>query len=88
MHRMGEAALDAHDHRLVLLVADDDALQRSLRHLTLYFTSAFGGRALRLGGGFRRRGRRVALADALLRGDGLDAGDVAAHLRTREVFSS
>src|SRR5581483_10411198 len=30
--RMREAPLDAHDNRLVLLVADDDALERSLRH--------------------------------------------------------
>src|SRR5262249_35477837 len=31
--RMGEAALDAYDHRLVLLVAHHDALERALRHL-------------------------------------------------------
>src|SRR5262245_59735849 len=31
--RMGEAALDAHNHRLVLLVAHDDAMQRALGHL-------------------------------------------------------
>src|SRR5712692_8899798 len=33
--RMGKSALDAHDHGLVLLVADDNALQRALRHLSL-----------------------------------------------------
>src|SRR5438094_5431237 len=33
--RMGEAALDPHHHGLVLLVADDDALQHALRHLSL-----------------------------------------------------
>src|SRR6185503_12275720 len=33
--RMGKAALDAHHHGLVLLVAHDDALQRALRHLSL-----------------------------------------------------
>jgi hypothetical protein len=30
---MGEATLDAHYHRLVLLVAHDDALEHTLRHL-------------------------------------------------------
>src|SRR3984893_12632741 len=30
--RMGESALDPHDHGLVLLVADHNALQRSLWH--------------------------------------------------------
>jgi hypothetical protein len=30
---MREAALDLHDDGLVLLVADDDALQYALRHL-------------------------------------------------------
>src|SRR5262245_56755957 len=33
--RMGEAALHAHHHRLVLFVAHDDALQHALRHLSL-----------------------------------------------------
>src|ERR1700692_3260813 len=33
VERMGEAAVDAHHNRLVLLVADDDALQSSFRHL-------------------------------------------------------
>src|SRR5262245_18737031 len=33
--RMGEAALHAHHHRLVLLVAHDTALQHTLRHLSL-----------------------------------------------------
>src|SRR5215813_11863357 len=33
--RMGEAALDAHHHRLVLLVAHDDALEHTLRHLAI-----------------------------------------------------
>src|SRR5882762_479163 len=32
--RMGKAALDPHDHGLVLLVAHHDALQRALRHLS------------------------------------------------------
>src|ERR1039458_5698173 len=31
--RMGETPVDAHDDGLVLLVADDDALERTLRHL-------------------------------------------------------
>src|SRR5512146_2350148 len=31
--RMGETPVDAHDHGLVLLVANDDALERTLRHL-------------------------------------------------------
>src|SRR3954469_4828377 len=30
--RMGEAAIDAHHHRLGLLVADDDALKGTFRH--------------------------------------------------------
>jgi hypothetical protein len=30
---MGEAALDLYDERLLLLVADHDALQNSLRHV-------------------------------------------------------
>src|SRR5689334_411882 len=30
--RVRESAIDAHDHGLVLLVADDDALKSSLRH--------------------------------------------------------
>src|SRR5215510_987620 len=34
-HRMGEAALDAHHHGLVLLVAHDDALEHALRHLVI-----------------------------------------------------
>src|SRR5262245_46140804 len=34
-HRVGEAALDAHHHGLVLLVAHHDALERALRHLWL-----------------------------------------------------
>src|SRR5215468_299466 len=33
--RMGEAALDAHHHGLVLLVAHDDALEHTLRHLAI-----------------------------------------------------
>src|SRR6266545_4135570 len=32
---MGEAALDADDHGLVLLVAHHDSLERALRHLSL-----------------------------------------------------
>src|ERR1700676_1494066 len=32
--RMGEAAIDAHHHRLGLLVADDHALKRTFWHLT------------------------------------------------------
>src|SRR4051812_31009376 len=32
-HRMGEAAFHAHHHRLLLLVAHHDALERTLRHL-------------------------------------------------------
>src|ERR1700716_692377 len=32
--RMGKAALDPHDHGLVLLVAHHDALERALRHLS------------------------------------------------------
>src|SRR5690349_12579254 len=36
--RMGETAIDAHNHRLGLLVADDHALQRTFRHsLVPYF---------------------------------------------------
>src|SRR5882724_658526 len=31
--RMGEAAIDAHHHRLGLLVADDHALKHTFRHL-------------------------------------------------------
>src|SRR6478672_8768010 len=49
---MGEAALDTHHHRLVLLVADHDTLQRALRHsLTLYsfdFAAVFLAPVLRL----------------------------------------
>src|ERR1700681_4660996 len=48
--RVGEAALDEHRHRLVLLVAHDDAFQHAFRHdltsLTLLFC---------LGGGLRGR---------------------------------
>src|SRR6266852_2689366 len=33
--RMGKSALDAHDHGLILLVADNNALQRALRHFSL-----------------------------------------------------
>src|SRR5215510_13292624 len=33
--RMGEAPLHAHHHRLVLLVAHDDALEHTLRHLAI-----------------------------------------------------
>src|SRR5215510_7182532 len=65
--RMGKAALDAHDHGLVLLVADHDALERALRHLSLL--------RLRL----RARGA-LRHAGALLRRDRLDARDVAANL--------
>src|SRR5258705_5973655 len=44
-HRMGVAALDAHDDGLVLLVADDSALERALRHLeTSTWTSSSGAR--------------------------------------------
>src|SRR5690242_21106452 len=32
--RVGEAAVDTHDNGLVLLVADDDALESTLRHLS------------------------------------------------------
>src|SRR5215831_10923067 len=56
--RMGEAAIDAHHHRLGLLVADDHALK----------------------GTFRHRENPLLLLGALLRGDGLDAGDVATGL--------
>src|SRR5262249_40866835 len=31
--RVGETPVDAHDNGLVLLVADDDALERTFRHL-------------------------------------------------------
>src|SRR5215471_3162355 len=47
--RMGEAALDAHDHRLVLLVAHHDALERALRHLSLLRLRFRARGALRLG---------------------------------------
>src|SRR5262249_29114569 len=42
--RVGEAALDADDHRLVLLVAHHDALQHPLRHLPLLTSPACGRR--------------------------------------------
>src|SRR5246127_2911837 len=51
--RMGEAAIDAHHHRLGLLVADDHTLK----------------------GTFRHREYPLLLLGALLRGNGLDAGD-------------
>src|SRR5665213_3106371 len=54
--RMGEAAIDAHHHRLGLLVADDHTLKRTFRHVG-----------------------PLLLLRALLRGDGLDAGDIAAR---------
>src|SRR5690349_22224219 len=40
--RVREAAIDAHDHGLVLLVADDDALKSSLRHLNSLTLLALG----------------------------------------------
>src|SRR3546814_12605962 len=48
-HRIGKAALNLHHYRLVILVADHDALQDSLRHC---LSSAFDrrGRALALDG--------------------------------------
>ena len=48
--RMREAALDADNDRLVLLVADHHALQRSLRHEILLLPLRLGsGREPRLG---------------------------------------
>src|SRR5262245_66661215 len=46
---MGEAALDADDHGLVLLVAHHDALERALRHLSLLRLCLGPRSALRLG---------------------------------------
>src|SRR4051812_15399854 len=59
---MRETALHANDDRLVFFVADDDALQHSLRHLAV---------PLLLAGG-------AAFGGALLGGNGLHARDVAA----------
>src|ERR1700704_45799 len=55
--RMGKAALDPHDHGLVLLVAHHDALERALRHLSLLRLRFRARGALRLGCWlvFRRR---------------------------------
>src|SRR5262249_40193177 len=80
--RMGEAAFDAHHHRLVLLVAHHDALERALRHLCLLRLGfrARGALALRCRPCRLRRLRRCRLSGALLRRDGLDARDVAADL--------
>src|SRR5882724_8788891 len=70
---MGEAALDADDDRLVLLVAHHDALERALRHLSLLRLGLGARSALRLGCWLvrlrLRRGRRRARA--LLRRDRL-----------------
>src|SRR5271165_3473117 len=62
--RMGEASLDLHDQRLFLLVADDDALQNSLRHVSSVL--GLGGGALLRGDGFDAR--NVATDDAHARG--------------------
>src|SRR5262249_58092220 len=77
--RMGEAALDAHHHRLVLLVAHHDALERALRHLCL-LRLGFRARGALAPGCRLRRLRRRRLSGALLRRDGFDARDVAADL--------
>src|ERR1700730_14227164 len=76
--RMGEAALDAHQHGLVLLVAHHDALERALRHLCLLRFGFRARGALRLGCWLARPRRR--LSDALQRRDGLYARDVATDL--------
>ena len=65
--RMGEAALDPHHDRLVVLVGDHDALQHALRH------DSRGSRLLRrLGASARLSARAATRLDA--------ARDVAAHL--------
>src|SRR5712692_3062690 len=81
--RVGKAALDAHDHGLILLVAHHDALERALRHLSLLRLRLGARGALRLGCWLLRRGglwRRLRAAGALERRNRLDARDIAAHL--------
>src|SRR4051794_40862684 len=64
-HRMRESPLDADNHGLVLLVADNHALERSLRHTILLLLRTFGlGPGLQVGlrSGF---GGRAALGRTL-----------------------
>src|ERR1700758_549680 len=57
--RMGEAAIDAHHNRLGLLVADDNALKRTFRHLrTSYFFFARACAAIVLMRAMSRRASR------------------------------
>src|SRR5512145_1068137 len=57
-YRMGEAAFDPHHHGLVLLVANDDALQHALRHLSP--TPTWLARARSASAGLSRPGRASA----------------------------
>src|SRR5229473_8253586 len=62
--RMGEAALDAHHHGLVLLVAHHDALERALRHLCLLRLGFRAGGALQRRDGLDARDVATDLAHA------------------------
>src|SRR5215471_974955 len=81
--RVSEAALDAHHHGLVLLVAHHDALERALRHLWLLRLGFRARGAPRFGCWLlprRGRCRRRWPTRTFLRGDRLDARDVTANL--------
>src|SRR5215475_9705955 len=62
--RMGEAAIDAHHHRLGLLVADDDALKGTFRHELKppYFLSAVLARVCAAMVLMRAMSRRASLS--------------------------